>query len=328
MAPAPLFEIRGLTIEVASRQGGTPLIEDVNLILRPGESIGVVGETGAGKSLSILASVGLLPVGVRPTGGTVLFNGASLPVTHPERLRERLGHGIALLFQNARGALNPFMRVRSQIDRVLRLRLVRRDTRKARMTDLMGSVGLSFLELGPKYAHQISGGQAQRVAMACALAADPRLLIADEPTTALDVTTQQDVIQLLQRLCRERGMGLILITHNLALVSQSCDSVLLMHAGHVVESGRAGEVFDQPLHPYTKGLLSAIPDVDAPHELVPLEGSVWGGAGLGGRCRFSHRCPDRWERCDTSVPPVYEVDGRRVRCFLYDDGVGKDKVIR
>ena len=328
MAPAPLFEIRGLTVEVASHQGGTALIEDVNLMLRPGESIGVVGETGAGKSLSILASVGLLPGGVRPTGGTISFNGASLPVTHPERLRERLGHGIALLFQNARSALNPFMRVRSQIDRVLRLRHARRDTRKARMADLMGSVGLSFRELGPKYAHQISGGQAQRVAMACALAAEARLLIADEPTTALDVTTQRDVIQLLQRLCRERGMGLILITHNLALVSQSCDRILLMHAGHVVESGRVGEVFDQPLHPYTKGLLSAIPDVDAPHELVPLEGSVWGGTGLGGRCRFSHRCPDRWERCDTSVPPGYEVDGRRVRCFLYDDGLGEDQVNR
>jgi oligopeptide/dipeptide ABC transporter ATP-binding protein len=328
MAPAPLFEIQGLTIEVASQQGETPLIEDINLMLRPGESIGVVGETGAGKSLSILASVGLLPVGVRPTGGTVSFNGASLPVTQPKRLRERLGRGIALLFQNARGALNPFMRVRSQIDRVLRLRLARRDTRKARMTDLMGSVGLSFRELGHKYAHQISGGQAQRVAMACALAADPRLLIADEPTTALDVTTQRDVIQLLQCLCRERGMGLILITHNLALVSQSCDRVLLMHAGHVVESGRVGEVFDQPLHPYTRGLLSAIPDVDAPHELVPLEGSVWGGAGLGGRCRFSQRCPDRWARCDTTVPSDYGADGRRVRCFLYDEGLGKDKGTR
>ena len=123
-------------------------------------------------------------------------------------------------------------------------------------------------------------------------------------------------------------MGLILITHNLALVSQSCDRVMLMHAGHVVESGTVGKVFDHPLHPYTRGLLSAIPDVDDPHELVPLTGSVWGGPGLEGRCRFSHRCPDRWERCDTSVPPGYEVDGRRVRCFLYEEGSGGGEVNR
>ena len=328
MPIAPLFEIQGLNVEVASHQERTPLIEDVGLRLMAGESIGVVGETGAGKSLSILASVGLLPGGVRATGGSISFKEASLPVTRPKLLREQLGHGIALLFQNARGALNPFMRVSSQIDRVLRLRLTSRDARRARMTELMGSVGLSLGELGPKYAHQISGGQAQRVALACALATDPQLLIADEPTTALDVTTQREVIQLLQRLCRERGMGLILITHNLALVSQSCDRVMLMHAGHVVESGQVGDIFDEPLHPYTRGLLSVIPDVDDPHELVPLKGSVWGGESLVTRCRFSHRCPDRWERCETSVPPIYDVGGRRVRCFLYDEGLGGNKVNR
>jgi oligopeptide/dipeptide ABC transporter ATP-binding protein len=318
MPQAPLFEIQGLNLEVSSHQRRGYLIEDVSLRLLPGESIGVVGETGAGKSLSILASVGLLPGGIRGVSGTLSFRGVSLSVTQPIRLRTHLGHGISLLFQNARGALNPFMSVRAQIDRVLRLRYKDRLIRKERLEDLMRSVGLLVDELGPKYAHQISGGQAQRVAMACALATDPQLLIADEPTTALDVTTEREVMKLFERLCLERRMGLILITHNLALVSQSCDRVMLMHAGHIVESGRVQDIFAGPLHPYTRGLLSAIPDVDEPRDLIPLKGSVWEGDLLKDRCRFSHRCPNAWERCHTHVPPMYGVVDHEVRCFLYD----------
>ncbi len=326
MPREPLFEIQGLNVEIPSHKGRRHLIEDVCLRLLPGESIGVVGETGAGKSLSILASVGLLPGGIRAVSGTLSMKGTLLPVTQPKKLRTHLGHGISLLFQNARGALNPFMSIRAQIDRVLGLRHKDRRLRRERMAELMRSVGLSLDELGSKYAHQISGGQAQRVGMACALATDPQLLIADEPTTALDVTTEREVMKLLDRLCRERGMGLILITHNLALVSQSCDRVLLMHAGHVVESGRVRDIFAEPLHPYTRGLLSAIPDVDDPHDLIPLKGSVWGGDGLNARCRFSHRCPDVWERCHAHVPPIYEIGDHKVRCFLYDSGLRQTKV--
>ncbi len=314
---ASVFEVCGLSIEHVVGGRRELLIEDFSLRVSPGQIVALVGETGAGKSLSARACVGLLPGGVRPVAGWVTFDGRRLPATQVGALRRHLGQGVCLLFQNARGALNPFMRIRAQVERALKLHGVPRRLRRQRSAELLQSVGLEAA-LGSKHAHQISGGQAQRVAMAVALATEPRLLIADEPTTALDVTTERELIELLQRLCRERNMALVLITHNLALVGSVCEHLALMHAGHVVEQGPTTQIFANPLHPYTVGLMGAVPHVDEVHQLVPLKGTVPRAGSLGSRCRFSERCPHAWDRCRAAVPPFYKRDERDVRCFLYE----------
>jgi oligopeptide/dipeptide ABC transporter ATP-binding protein len=254
------------------------------------------------------------------TSGTVTFAGKEIDAKEQTRLRRNLAHGVSLLFQNAKGALNPFMRTARQVERVLKLNRVPRAEQPARVRELFLAVGLDPDEIGPKYAHEISGGQAQRVAMACCLATNPRLLIADEPTTALDVTTEREILKFLRNLCRERNMAMVLIAHNLALVSEYCSRLSILHAGHVVETGRVDRIFGEPLHPYTRGLLAAIPDVDEPHDLQPLMGSVWGGPSLENRCRFSHRCVHAHDLCDQHLPEMVRFDEHSVRCVLYGEG--------
>jgi oligopeptide/dipeptide ABC transporter ATP-binding protein len=266
-----------------------------------------------------MTSVGLAASGLQIVGGTVSFDGMTFNAQNQSSLRGNLAHGVSLLFQNAKGALNPFLRINRQIGRVLALQDVSRLKRNVRTRELLIAVGLDPDEIGQKYAHQISGGQAQRVAMACALATEPRLLIADEPTTALDVTTEREILRFLTRLCRKRNMAVVLVSHNLALVSEYCNRLSILHAGHVVECGRTSDIFSQPLHPYTRGLLAAIPDVDRPRELVPLDGSVWGAGFPTGRCRFSHRCSQVVAACLEAVPPLLSVNNHAVRCVLYQE---------
>jgi oligopeptide/dipeptide ABC transporter ATP-binding protein len=250
------------------------------------------------------------------TSGTVSFAGRSHAASDQRGLRGNLARGVSLLFQNAKGALNPFMRVGRQVERALRH--ARRDVDiNTELVELFRVSGLNYRDIGEKYPHQISGGQAQRVAMACALATAPRLLIADEPTTALDVTTQREMLRFLARICAERGVAIILIAHNLSLVSEYCDRLSIMHAGQVVEAGHLATIFRKPLHPYTQGLIAAVPDVDQPRELVPLLGSVWGGQAGIDRCRFSHRCAFVRAECDAGRPPALEREGRTVHCVLY-----------
>jgi oligopeptide/dipeptide ABC transporter ATP-binding protein len=312
-----LYHIQGLTIDAVSPLDRKRLVESFDLEVKRGEIYGVVGETGSGKSISMLASVGLVSRGLQVVGGTVNFAGRRVAATQQVHLRHNLAHGVSLLFQNAKGALNPFLRTARQVDRVLEVNRVPRSVRPARLRELFVAVGLDPDEIGPKYAHEISGGQAQRVAMACALATNPQLLITDEPTTALDVTTEREVLRFLKTLCRERDMAMILIAHNLALVAEVCDRISILHAGHVVERGTVAEIFQRPLHPYTRGLLAAIPDVDEPHELTPLPGTVWGGGWPVNRCRFAHRCTQVIERCTQALPPLVPVEDQAVRCVLY-----------
>ncbi len=267
----------------------------------------------------MMTSVGLAASGLRVVDGTVSFNGRTLDACDQASLRGNLAHGVSLLFQNAKGALSPFLRINAQIERALALQDVVKSERPAKARELLAAVGLDPDGIGPKYAHEISGGQAQRVAMACAIATDPGLLIADEPTTALDVTTEREILRFLTRLCRERNMAVILVSHNLALVSEYCSRLSILHAGHMVERGATADIFARPLHPYTRGLLAAIPDVDRPRELVPLEGSVWGAGFQTGRCRFSHRCAEATASCLEGVPPLFHAKGHDVRCVLYRD---------
>ncbi|PXA97811.1 ABC transporter ATP-binding protein [Nostoc sp. 3335mG] len=313
-----LFALEDLSID--SIRGGERrrIVDHVDLRVERGELYGLVGESGSGKSISMMASVGLAASGLDVTGGTVRFGEHVRAAKDQKGLRGNLSRGVSLLFQNAKGALNPFMRVGRQVERVLRQK--RRDGAvMAEVENLFRVVGLNFGDLGQKYPHQISGGQAQRVAMACALATEPALLIADEPTTALDVTTERELLRFLAKLCAERDMAIVLIAHNLSLVSEYCRSLSIMHAGQVVEAGNLKSIFANPLHPYTQGLINAVPDVDAPRELVPLIGSVWGGPQGVERCRFSHRCPHARAECELGRPPVVERDGRAVHCVLYEE---------
>jgi ABC-type glutathione transport system ATPase component len=271
MPPAgTLLDIANLSVQAATLDGAIPVVEGFDLRVEPGKIVGLVGETGAGKSLSMRAAIGLLPNGIRATAGTVTFDRQEIGASDPGRLRQRLGHGVALLMQHTRSALNPFLRVSAQIERVARYQGTPRRASSAVSRELLSKVDLAPADILPRYPHQLSGGQAQRVALAITLASNPRLLIADEPTTALDVSTQATVIGLLQRVCRERNMALILITHNLALISRVVDEVVLMRAGHIVESGPAQRIFTRPEHDYTVSLLAAILDPDAPVELARI----------------------------------------------------------
>ncbi len=271
-----LFALEDLSIDSVRGGERRRIVDHVDLSVERGELYGLVGESGSGKSISMMASVGLAAAGLEVTGGTVRFGDHVHSAKDQKSLRGNLSRGVSLLFQNAKGALNPFMRVGAQVERVLRQKRRDRDL-VAEVENLFRVVGLNFQDLGQKYPHQISGGQAQRVAMACALATEPALLIADEPTTALDVTTERELLRFLAKLCAERDMAIVLIAHNLSLVSEYCRSLSIMHAGQVVEAGNLKSIFARPLHPYTQGLINAVPDVDSPRELVPLIGSVWGG---------------------------------------------------
>jgi oligopeptide/dipeptide ABC transporter ATP-binding protein len=318
-ADAPLFEINGLTIDSVRADRRRRIVQDVSVRVAPGQIYGLVGESGSGKSVSMMASVGLATPGLAVQSGMVAFGGVVRQAVDQRGLKQNLSHGISLLFQNAKGALSPFLTTGAQVGRVLDRQAVPRAERAARIAELFRVVGLNHADLGGKYPHQISGGQAQRVAMACALATDPKLLIADEPTTALDVTTEREMLRFLKRLCEERGLAIILVAHNLSLVSEYCSGLSIMHAGQVVEDGDLGAIFDEPLHPYTQGLIAAVPDVDEPHELIPIAGSVWGGPADIDRCRFSHRCPYARPRCDAGIPPGIRTRGRNVHCVLYDE---------
>jgi len=321
MSAAPLFEIRNLSIDSERAGVRRRIVQDVNLRVDPGQIYGLVGESGSGKSVSMMASVGLAAAGLAVHQGEVAFQGIRRSVGDQPALRSNLSRGISLLFQNAKGSLSPFLTTGAQVARVLERQSIPRQERQARIDELFRVVGLSHADLGRKYPHQISGGQAQRVAMACALATDPKLLIADEPTTALDVTTEREMLRFLKRLCEERGLSIVLIAHNLSLVSEYCSGLSILHAGQVVEEGDLGAIFEAPLHPYTQGLIAAVPDVDEPHELIPIAGSVWGGRDDIDRCRFSHRCPHAMPRCDAGLPPSIAIRGRKVHCVLYDEVV-------
>ncbi len=312
---AALLDIDRLALDLAGATDAAPLVEDFSLRLEPGEVVGLVGETGAGKSLSMRAAAGLLPAAIRSVAGTVGFRGTSVEAADTKGLRARLGHGICLLLQNGRGALNPFLRVQDQVSRILGYQGVPRRERASRAATLLEAVGLPSAEFGARYPHQLSGGQAQRVAMVIALATNPALLIADEPTTALDVTTERDVIGLLGRLCAERALGLILITHNLGLVARICRRVVIMHAGHIVEAGPTAEIFAAPRHPYTRALMAAVPDLETGRLPSPLEGTVPLRSEFGRGCRFLARCPLAQPRCRAAVPAL-EGEGRQVRCFF------------
>ncbi|MER7588942.1 dipeptide/oligopeptide/nickel ABC transporter permease/ATP-binding protein [Micromonospora sp. NPDC127501] len=304
----PVLEVRNLSIGFEGRHRGVDIVDDLTFDVRPGEVLGLVGESGSGKSLTSLAVMGLLPQGAR-VRGEVRFAGTDLLTVSTKRRRALMGREIAMVYQDALSALNPSLRIGPQLGQMIS----RGGTRSAE--ELMELVGLDPRRTLSAYPHELSGGQRQRVVIAMALSRDPRLIIADEPTTALDVTVQAQVMELLLRLRGQLGFALILVSHDLALVSDVADRVVVMYGGQIVESGVTADVVGAPAHHYARGLLGSVLSLEAGAErLTQIRGVVPSPADFPPGCRFADRCPMATEICREETPRLEGDAGHRYAC--------------
>ena len=327
MTAPPLLSVRDLrTYFVTERGGGIArAVDGVSFDLYPGETLGIVGESGCGKTVTSLSILRLSPEPpgyIRPES-VIEFEGRNLLTLAPPELRAIRGNRIAMIFQEPSSALNPVLKVGDQIAEaaVVHQGLGRREAR-ARAIEMLQLVGLPDpAERVDQYPHQLSGGMRQRVMIAMALVCHPQILIADEPTTALDVTIQAQILELLDRLQRELGMAVMLITHDLGVVAGTADRVAVMYAGQVVELATTPDLFARPAHPYTEGLMASIPRLDAPQErLHTIPGQVPAATRWPAGCRFHPRCPHAWDRCRTEEPPLLDAGaGHQSRCWLVEE---------
>ncbi len=323
---ASILDVEGLSISFGGPARRKQVVTDVSFQVERGEALGIVGESGSGKTLTMLSLLRLLPRGADARAVRASFDGRDLFSLTPAALHNVRGREIAVVFQDPLTALNPVLTIGRQITEVLRLhfRSSAADARR-RAVELLTSVGIPDPPLRLRqYPHEFSGGMRQRVTIAMALAGEPRLLIADEPTTALDVTVQADIVTLIQRLQREKGLTVIWVTHDLALLARIADRVLVMYAGRVVEDAPAGKLFAAPKHPYARTLLGSIRQ-DAPKRnraasSIPLTAADAGAAG----CPFAPRCAEAREQC-RKVSPVLKFygDDTRAACWALDDGGGR-----
>ncbi|MBF9232822.1 ABC transporter ATP-binding protein [Microvirga alba] len=314
---SPILDVDGLTTVLTGSK--TTILENVSFSLRAGEVLGVVGESGSGKSMLALAMMGLLPKAIRTASGRISLDGEDLIRLPADQWREKRGRDLAMIFQEPMTALNPVMRVGAQVEEVLRRRrgLSSSQARKVAI-DLFHQVEIPSAEARLKsYPHEMSGGMRQRVMIAMAFAADARLLIADEPTTALDVTVQAQILDLLRKLQKERGLALLFITHDLGVIADIADTVLVLYAGRVAEVAPVRQIFDDPQHPYTKALIASIPKIEGPRDrLVTIEGNVPTVGTMPRGCRYAPRCPYRRDICETEAPPLRPVtQGQKVACL-------------
>ena len=315
-----LLAVDGLTVAFATGRGLVNAVESVSMTIAAGEVLGIVGESGSGKSVTALAIMGLLPSPpARVTGGHISFDGTPL-LGLPERGMRRIrGPGIGMVFQEPMSSLNPVFTIGDQIGETLRAHeRLGPAARRARTVALLDRVGIpSAARRLDDYPHQMSGGQRQRVMIAIALACNPRLLIADEPTTALDVTIQAQILDLLLELRAERGMAVMLITHNMGVVAETADRVLVMYSGRIVEQSPAAALFDHPAHPYTSGLLACVPSLDMDlQRLQAIPGSLPDPARRPPGCRFAPRCPRHIPQCDAAMPSLLPIAaGHEAACI-------------
>ena len=321
MSP-PLLDVRDLAVRFPTPSGPVEAVSGVSFRVSAGETLAVVGESGSGKSVSSLAVLGLLGGG-RVTGGSIRFRGEELVGADPERLRRLRGADIAMIFQNPMSSLDPLFPAGDQVAEALRVHrsISRRDARR-RAVELLAEVGLPDPQRRVRsYPHELSGGQQQRVMIAMALACEPALLIADEPTTALDVTVQAQILELLRRMQRDHGTALLFVTHDMGVVAEMADRVLVMYAGQVVEQGAVDDVLRRPRNPYTRALIESIPTPATPRDLpMPaIGGNVPHPSDLPGGCRFHPRCPSVLDRCATDDPPLLDLGpGRTSRCWRHE----------
>jgi peptide/nickel transport system ATP-binding protein len=320
----PVLEVSHLTTEFRVGRRRLTVVDDVSFRIARGETLAIVGESGAGKSVTSLSIMRLLPShSGRIAGGSMRFGGVDL-VTLPEaRMRAVRGNEIAMIFQEPMTALNPVLTIGEQVGEVLRVhRGVSRPEARRRSVALLETVGFARAEaLLDEFPHRLSGGMRQRVMIAMAMACEPKLLIADEPTTALDVTVQAQVLALMRELSARLRSAVLLITHNLGVVAELADRVIIMYAGQIVEEAAVVDLFDRPAHPYTRGLLASVPRLDDEQDrLTSIPGSVPAPDAYPRGCRFSTRCAFVMPRCLEEVPVLYDVGaGHRSRCFLHDE---------
>ena len=316
MTPA-MLDVRNLTTELVGPDNSIRLIDDVNLRLDAGEIMGLVGESGSGKSLTGLSIMGLLDPPVRVADSQILFKGEDLRRMDDERLRRIRGDRIAMIFQDPMSTLNPVLRIDTQmIETIKAHEKISTAAARVRARDALGKVGIPSPDERLKaYPHQFSGGMRQRVAIAIALLMSPDLIIADEPTTALDVTIQAQILSVVQKLACENGTALIWITHDLSVVAGLADRLSVMYAGRIVESGRTDDVLRQPMHPYTRGLIASLPSRNRRGMLLnQIPGTTPPIADLPAGCAFRPRCPSATGMC-LAHPQLETVAGRDVRCF-------------
>ncbi len=318
----PLLEVSDLRVEIPLPRGTVHAVDGVSFALEPGRALGLVGESGCGKSMTLRAILGLLPRPARIVDGSVRFNGEDLVTAPAGRLRDVRGRGLSMIFQEPMTALNPVMRVGDQIAEGPQHHLGRsRRAARAEAIELMRTVGIPDpARRARAYPHELSGGMRQRVMIAIALSCQPALILCDEPTTALDVTIQDQILKLLLQLRREMGVAIVFVTHDLAVIAETCDDLAVMYAGQVVETGRVGEVFRIPRHPYTLGLLRSVPDFEVVREsLDSIPGTPPDLANEFDGCRFAPRCGFSQGDCLTGRIPLLDVGGGRQAACLHHD---------
>lgn len=319
---SPLLQIDGLSVEIVTRRGVLKAIDDLSLTIDAGEILGVVGESGAGKSLTGTAVLGLLDPPARLASGRVLLDGRRIDDLAEDRLRTIRGRRIGAVFQDPLTSLNPLMRVGYQIVQTIRTHLdMSPAAARDRAEALLAEVGVPApRERLEAYPHELSGGLRQRVVLALAFACGPDLVIADEPTTALDVSVQAQVIALIRAMCRERGTAVMLITHDMGVIAEAADRIAVMYAGRIVEIGPTRRVIEQPSHPYTRGLMASIPSMRRRGgDLSQIEGAMPRLTAIPKGCAFAPRCPHRMPRCTVERPVLLPGPGSEAACWLPDE---------
>lgn len=319
-----VLEVNGLRTSFFTDDGEIPAVDGIDFYIREGEVLGIVGESGCGKSVTSLSIMGLVPSPPgKITEGEILFQNKDLTKLQEKQMRDVRGNDIAMIFQEPMTSLNPLFTIGDQLREAVKIH--KRDWSKKQIQDraveMMKLVGLPRAEdLMKEYPHQLSGGMRQRVMIAMALLCDPKVLIADEPTTALDVTIQAQILKLIKNLNERLNTAVLLITHDLGVVAETCERVIVMYAGKVVEEGPVQTIFKDPQHPYTRGLLESVPDMRFKKErLYSIPGNVPKPGTIKTGCKFAARCEFAWDRCIAESPPLYQTaDDHQTRCFLYD----------
>lgn len=318
-----LLEIKNLHVQYHTDDATVYAVNGLDLTVNKGETLGLVGETGAGKTTTCLSILKLLPERVGEiTEGSISYNGEDILAASEEKMRDIRGKDISMIFQDPMSALNPVFTVGDQIGEVVKLHNPQYSNEQVieRVEAMFNMVGLPP-ERRTEYPHQFSGGMKQRIVIAMALACEPLLLLADEPTTALDVTIQAQVLRLMRGLKEKLQTAMILVTHDLGVVAQTCDNVAIMYAGEAIETGTVEDIFDgENHHPYTIGLFGSIPDLTVDTDrLTPIEGLMPDPANLPKGCKFNPRCPKCMDICKTVEPKAYVKNGHMIRCHLFDD---------
>lgn len=328
MSEQVVLDIQNLKSHFFTAKGAVPAVDGVSIQVPAGKIIGIVGESGCGKSMTAMSVMGLLRHPGKVVDGTILLDGRDITRLKPKELAKVRGNEISMIFQEPMTSLNPVYPVGKQVrEAILLHQKMSREEAKQRVIDIFREVGIPEPEKRyHSYPHQLSGGLRQRVMIGMAMVCKPKVMIADEPTTALDVTIEAQILHLMKKLCKEQGTAIILITHNMGVVAEVCDYVYVMYAGNVMEQADTFTLFEQTEHPYTQGLLRSIPKMDETVErLYTIEGVVPNLLHLPDGCSFCTRCEQAKERCQHQKPELYETgNGHKVRCFRYESEVQAD----